>query len=121
MPLSCYCDSDDCSWYYRAPDDYEKFLETKRRKRCSSCNDLIAHGEMVARFNCNRPAKDDVELRIYGDDPEAIPMADKWLCERCADLYFSFVELGFDCVAPDENMLELAKDYANSRQTGEGR
>jgi len=40
-------------------------------------------------------------------------MAPKWLCERCADLYFSFLELGYECVQPEEDMTELSADYAD--------
>ncbi len=29
------------------------------------------------------------------------------------DLYFSFSELGYDCVAPNENMRQLAVEYAD--------
>lgn len=35
-------------------------------------------------------------------------------CLRCADLYFSFEDLGFECVSPYENMVELAKQYAET-------
>jgi len=45
------------------------------------------------------------------DDYEGVWLASYYMCERCADLYFSFQELGFECVTPDENMLELAKEY----------
>jgi hypothetical protein len=42
-------------------------------------------------------------------------------CEVCADLFFSLRELGFECVAPDENMRELVLEYAEMQHqpTGE--
>lgn len=116
MPLTCACDSgDDCRWYYDPPDDYWVF-KGPRRKRCSSCQELIAVGTTVAVFGRWRPPADDVECRIYGEDGE-IKLAPMYLCERCADLYFSFCDLGYGCVSPDENMLELAKEYAEARVT----
>lgn len=119
MPLACSCDNDgDYDWYYTDPDDYTAFPKTRRRKRCSSCKELIEHGEQAARFGRSRPARTEIEERIYGDDGsdwEAVQLADRWLCERCADLYFSFREVGYDCISPDENMLELAKEYAETR------
>jgi len=111
MTLSCSCDTDgDFAWYYEPPRDYST-LESKRRKRCSSCNDLIDIGSTIARFLVYRPVKTFVEERIFGDDGE-VYLADKILCEKCADLYFSFDDLGFSCVAPDENMIELAREYS---------
>lgn len=109
MPLSCSCDS-EYSWYYDPPEDYSKFPDSGRRKRCS-CGELIEHGAVSLKFRCYRLPKDEIEERIYGGDDAEIPMADEWLCERCADLYFSFVELGYECVSPSENMMELIEDY----------
>lgn len=111
MPLLCSCDFiDDCDWYYTPPADYSIF-EALVRKRCSSCKSLIDIGATIARFEITRPPKTWVEEKIYGEDGD-IYMADKLLCEKCADLYFSFRELGFNCVAPDEDMLDLAKLYS---------
>lgn len=112
MPLSCSCgDSDDWTWTYQPPDHYTTFPILRRRKRCT-CGVLIKPGEECAKFECSRPPISDVELSIYGDDMDAVPLADRWLCERCSDLYFSFAELGY-CVGPDEKMLELAEEYAD--------
>lgn len=110
MPLSCSCDYPDiCEWYYTDPDDYTVMSGTGRRKRCSSCGELIALGSITARFRRWRNPRSDIEESIYSDE---VPLASMYLCERCADLYFSFVELGFECVGPWENMLELAHEYA---------
>lgn len=110
MPLSCYCDYyDDYEWFYYSPVDYTK-LDTTKRKRCSSCGSLIDINATVAKFNCFRPPKDEIEEKIYGEDGE-IEMAPKYLCEECADIYFSLFELGFECVSPEENMRELLEEY----------
>lgn len=108
MPLSCSCDG-NYDWYYIPPDDYSTFLE-KRRKRCSSCNELVNIGETIAEFSCHRQPKDEIEERIYGECGE-IDIANKILCEKCAGIYFSLQELGFECVSPVENMRDLAKEH----------
>jgi len=114
MPLSCSCDNEDADWYYVRPEDYRTYPVAKRRKKCSSCGELIKGGSVCTEFERYRFYKTDIEEKIYGDDGE-IWIASMWMCERCSDLYFSFSEVGYDCVEPWENMLELAKDYADSR------
>ncbi len=109
MPLSCSCYDSDYSWCFTSPDDYSE-LSTSRRKRCCSCRELISVGAVVAEFSVTRATKTWVEEEIYGEDGE-IEIASKYLCEKCADLYFSFQDLGFSCVSPDENMVDLAKQY----------
>lgn len=120
MPLSCSCDYDgdgDYAWSYSPPKDYSVF-GGKRRKRCSSCNALIDIGAICAKFARNRLPISDVEERIYGEDGE-IDLADMTLCEECADMYFSLSALGFKCVAPDENMRDLCREYAEIAKYGE--
>ena len=115
MPLSCSCDYDgESSWYASEPKGYTPARASGARKRCSSCKRLIQYCEPTAVFKCERPAT-EFEERIYGDG-EMVPIADKRLCERCADLYFSFAELGYECISPTENMVELAKEYAETRE-----
>ena len=110
MSLSCSCDyGDDPAWYYRPPKDYS-ILEASKRKRCGSCKELIDIGSTVALFRCSRPVRTEIEERIYGD-AGYIEIADKFLCEECADLYFNLYELGFTCIAPDEDMRDLVKLY----------
>jgi hypothetical protein len=114
MPLSCSCDYDGgVAWHYYPPGDYTPARASGARRRCSSCKTLIQYCEPTAVFECSRPAQSDIEEMIYGEGEE-IPIADKRLCERCADLYFSFVELGYECIAPDENMIDLAKEYGET-------
>lgn len=112
MPLSCGCPDDgDSDWWWFAPEDYTT-LATSRGKRCKSCNALVPVGAVVARFNRERVPVSDIEERIHGD---AISRAPWYLCERCADLYFSLEELGF-CVSPEDDMRELVKEYAALRR-----
>ena len=113
MPLSCSCDFDPCAdgaWFYDSPDDYQP-LDRPRAVRCSSCKALIKPGDTTIQFTRWRGVTSDIEARIYGDDGE-IPLGPMFHCEVCADLYFSLSELGFECIAPDENMRELVQEYA---------
>ena len=113
MPLTCGCDyDDDYDWVYYSPSDYS-VLKHGRRKRCSSCKTLVDVGSVIAVFECFRKPKWEVEENIYGEDGE-VPLADKILCEECADIYFSLRELGFECVSPEENMRCLAKEHRDT-------
>ena len=114
MPLTCSCDyGDDYDYYVQSPNDYSEMPIFKRRRRCASCGTLIDHGAIVAKFERTRCPQTDIEDAIYGAGP-SIPLADQYLCETCADLYFSLSELGFECVMPDENMRELVREYAET-------
>ncbi len=117
MPLSCDCDFDggDYSWYFVVPVDYS-ILETKRRRRCWSCKELIDIGAVVNQYFTHRPPKYDVEIKIYGEDGE-ICMQTRYHCECCADLAWSLHELGF-CWSPDEDQHELVKQYVEFKKTG---
>ena len=113
MPLMCHCpESDDATWWFWPPSDYVTAdPKPKRRKRCCSCRQFIEHGAICAKFRRTRDAMDDIEMRIHGEGAEAVALAPWWLCERCADLYFSLEDLGF-CVSPEEDMRELVREYA---------
>lgn len=113
MPLSCSCDNDESDWYFLASKDYRTYPVAARRKKCSSCGEIIKGGSTCTEFERYRFAQSDVEIKIRGEDGE-IWLASMWLCEKCSDLYFSFAELGYDCVGPWENMAELAKEYGET-------
>lgn len=113
MPLACDCYYDDCDQFWWAPDDYSVMSQRRARVRCKSCNSLIDHGTIVAEFAVTRYARCEYEFNRFGEgDPEAIDMASVYLCEECADIWFSLQELGFSCVTPYENQRELANEYA---------
>ena len=117
MPLSCSCDFPDYpSWYVWAPHDYSEMPKFKRRKRCSSCGELIDAGSVVAKFKRTREPRSDIEESIYGEG-DTIYLADQYLCETCADLFFSLQELGFECVMPTDNMRSLVREYAEMRES----
>lgn len=109
MPLICSCpdfDPDDTWWYY----GYSEYIElkTQRGRRCCSCKNIIKPGSICTEHNRCRQPITWVEEIIYDDQ---VPMAFHYMCERCSDLFFSLVELGY-CVSPGENMSELVKEYS---------
>lgn len=112
MTLSCaYDDNGDGDWWYHYPDDYTTMPKFRARKRCCSCHDLIDAATTSVKFECfKRAGYESISERIYGEGAE-IPMADRWMCERCADLYFSLVELGY-CYFMGDDVREMAREYA---------
>lgn len=116
MPLSCSCPGEysDAPWFWYEPEDYGVMPARKRRARCCSCRELIDPGTVVNVFARVRPARSKVEIQIYGEDDDAIDLPPLYQCERCADLFWSLTELGF-CACPEESMVDLAKEYAESR------
>ena len=111
MSLSCSCDDyapQPGEVLCEYPHKYST-LATNRAKRCTSCGDLIPLGSIVAQIRCWKVPDCDVEEAIYGMDGE-VPRANRYLCERCADLCFSLMELGF-CFWPAGDMRELLDEY----------
>lgn len=109
MPLSCSHNDGECAWYFNEPQDFTT-LQTHRRKRCGSCGNLIEKGAACLAFFCWRDPITDIEERICGDE---VPVARKYLCEKCGDQYMNLTALGF-CVAPNEDMFELLEEYADT-------
>jgi predicted RNA-binding Zn-ribbon protein involved in translation (DUF1610 family) len=107
VSLSCYC-GDNFDWWYEIPEDFSAMPAFKRRRRCASCRKLIDPGSTVSKFRCWRAPNNDIEDDIYGTE---IPLAERYLCERCGDLFFSLHELGY-CLDISDNMAELVAQYA---------
>ena len=116
MPLTCECDwePEAGDWYFTDVDDYAP-LTTKRARRCSSCNCLVVVGELCVRVQRVKVPEYEIEVRIYGE--EEMPIASIYMCERCADLFFSLTELGF-CGYPSEDQRKLVKEYAETYGPG---
>ena len=118
MSLSCGCDSwgDDAAWYWNG----ERFeaLVGKRSVRCKACKTLIKPGIECWHLDRFREPRTDFEERIYSDE---VPLASRYLCERCAGIYLSLEELGF-CLNPEESMdaqlAEYHRDYAKPPAPG---
>jgi len=114
MSLSCSCyhelEPGDIRWDW--PSDYST-LQTKRTRKCVSCDDKIGIGDVVAQFLRYKVPEYQIEINIYGEDTEhGPPRATHYHCERCADLMFSLLELGFDCISIYDDMRRLVKDYS---------
>lgn len=107
--LSCECPEYDGgyhSWYYSLPDDFIK-LETRRRKRCCSCQNLIDIGSDCLQFARGRNSRTDIEENIYGDE---VPLAPWYMCQWCGEMFLTFEEHGF-CPSIGDNMFENLQDY----------
>ena len=113
MPLTCHCDFDDgdAEFYIWSSGDYSTMPKRNRRTRCRSCQALLNEGDIITEHTRSRYARWDIEEAIYGEGPE-VPLATWYLCEMCSDLWFSLLELGYECITPDENMRELVAEYA---------
>lgn len=108
MTLTCEC-YDDYEWYYNKPEDYS-ILQTKRRRRCQSCRQLIDIGAICLEFE---------RFRI-DEDGEDIYLADKYLCESCGDIFYSFDELGF-CITLGDDLHDLLNEYHEVYGTNHGK
>ena len=119
MGLLCECpgcDFDPGQHIWDDPEDYTT-LATKRTQRCCSCKELIPVGAICAEVTRTKVPKTEVEEKIYGEfeGDNGIPLASKYLCEKCADICFSLSELGY-CTQPWEDQRELVKEYAETRK-----
>lgn len=115
MPLTCGCESFDYYDHYYIATDYTQYT-LKRSRKCISCGDRIKTGDTAFLFRHFRKTKNDIEERIYGDDEDGhVPLADKYACEVCGDLFLSLDELGF-CTELGENYKELVKEYAEMQK-----
>lgn len=109
MSLSCTCnewDGEPGSWFYYPPKDFSK-LETKRRKRCKSCEMLIDIGADCLIFERERASEYEIEERLYGD---TVTISPYYMCGPCGEIYFNLTEAGF-CMAPNESMAENLQEY----------
>ena len=107
MSLSCDCGYGDYDYYYR-PDNDLTPLESTRRKRCLSCSSVIDHGEECLKFHNWRPTKTDIEESIHGDE---VQLANTYMCEECAGLYWALEERGFCIGLGEESMKDMVKEY----------
>lgn len=120
--LSCSCDYD----YDPDPGQFEywplpltlefKPLNTSRAKRCCSCGKLIKIGDVSVSYKRYRHPYTEIEAKIHGIDWEfleepVIKMADHYHCEWCGEMYQNFLDLGFECLRPDEDMRATLKEY----------
>lgn len=122
MTISCGCNDSDGGEPGQigayAPDDYSVY-EGRRRTRCCSCGRTVSPGDTVARFDRFKVPKHEIEKRIYGEDGE-VPLASKYHCERCADLWFSIQDYGY-CADYEQDMRTAAKEVAAAERINPGK
>jgi len=121
MSLSCSCpdyDEADAEWFYSCDEDFSVF-SGKRRKRCSSCKELIEIGATCLRFTRTRGPRSDYEINRFGESVEAIVLASLYHCEECGEKYMNLHALGF-CIAPDENVADLMVEYRHFYMNNNG-
>ena len=116
MSLSCSCDWDDGDpdWYWWPPKDYWTYGRAiGKRCCCERCNNIVHKGDTCGQVLRTRQGTEwEHDHGIADeDDPESVNLASAFMCEKCVDLFFSFEELGFECVSPYEDMRGLAKEY----------
>lgn len=109
MGLNCSCiewDGEPGTWLFYPADDFIK-LDSKRRKRCSSCGEFIEINSDCLVFPRDRAPYTDVEQRIMGDE---IPMAPLHMCERCGEIWLNLQAAGF-CLTPADDMRDALEKY----------
>lgn len=107
--LSCSCpewDGEPGTWAFFEPKDFVIF-NSKRRKRCSSCTDLINIGAECLEFERLRSAYTEIEERILGEEIIAPPL---FMCEKCGEIYLNLKDAGY-CMSPVDVMQECLKEY----------
>lgn len=107
--LSCSCDYELDSpgaWAYYPPKDFTK-LDTKRRKRCCSCGQLIDVGGECLNFQRERAAYTDIEVRISG---EIVGMAPLYMCEACGEIFLNLDALHY-CLDITKPMAGYLDEY----------
>lgn len=111
MPLSCECaEWEGEGWAYIEPDEFST-LQKHRRQRCKSCKTIIEKGQVCLEFPRLRyPTEYELDKRIHTSEDTEIFLASYFLCESCGDQYYNLTAAGF-CVRPDENIIELLKEY----------
>lgn len=108
MSLSCTCnDYDGDGWFYTYSKDFS-VLQTKRSRKCCSCQTKIKPGDDCMKFDRARNPQSDVEDSIYGDE---VPLASWYMCESCGGVFLSAIELGM-CFDLDGNIKHQVRELA---------
>ena len=109
--LSCTCEEEyeNARWWYSLDTDIDFIkLNTKRGRRCCSCNKLIKKGETCLPFERFRYAKEDsIEEKIHGDTE--IQIATHYMCEDCGDQYLNLSQ--HYCIDITKNMFDLLEEH----------
>jgi hypothetical protein len=115
MSLSCSCDFDyyDFDYWWEDHSDL-KPVKIGRRKRCSSCKELINYGTECIEFYKYRSPRNSIEERIYDTH---VPIASNFMCEECSGLYLALSELGYECLSINRSMKNYVAEYNSIHNT----
>jgi len=124
MGLSCSCDYEyefepgEWTYFFPAMVDFVP-LDTKKAKRCCSCKRLIKVGDICSKYPRYRYPYTEVEAKIkcrrdlddcFSDEP-CIRIVDHCHCEWCGEIYLNLVDLGYECLLPNESMKDILAEY----------
>jgi len=105
--LSCECETGH-EVFYETPENFT-VLKTSRRRRCISCNKLINLGVLCLSFFRSCLPRSYVAEIIYD---ETVPLANRYMCEECGEIFFNLTELGY-CFLLGDDMRAALKEYHN--------
>ena len=99
--LSCSCDfePEDNTPYYWDPSDFTTFKKL-RRKRCTSCKELIQQRAICVEFKWEK-------IDYEGNE---IPLASTFMCEVCGEKYLNLTALGY-CIDLGADMEYHMREY----------
>lgn len=110
MSLLCYYEGyPGDGWGFWKPEKFT-MLNTKHRRRCKSCGNLIDIGSMCVEIERFQFPQNEIQCRIYGDWDVEIDLASYWLCESCGEIWFNLEALGY-CLDPEGDMRENLREY----------
>ena len=111
--LSCSCSYNDeydgDGWTYYIPIDFT-ILETKRRRRCRSCNELIDVGARCVEFERFQYPQNETQCDIMGGWDLEMDLASYYHCESCGEKYLNLTAAGY-CLHITDDMRKAMKDY----------
>lgn len=111
MSLSCSCaewEGEGIGWYYA--EDFTN-LNTKTRKRCRSCKQMIEKQATCIEFNRFQYPQNEVQCRIAGDWDVEMPLASWYYCESCGEIFLNLADLGYCIDLDDDDMRDLLEEY----------
>ena len=109
MGLSCSCsewEGEPGTWGFDEPDDFTK-LQSKRRKRCSSCKQFIDIGSDCLEFRRVRAPETEEEGFKYDTE---VPIRPLYMCSVCGEIYLNLTAAGY-CLSIDDEMSECLAEY----------
>ena len=102
--LSCSCGS-DCESWYEATKDFTPLNKVYSRK-CASCEERIPVGAPALMLLCYREPRSLYEEHRFGEE---VPMAEKYYCEKCGEIYMNLTAVGY-CLNMGD-MREAQQEY----------